>query len=83
MGDTDGEKGAWAYVEGGMGSVSNSIAKEATLHGAHIHVNSVIIGVVNIDSGLVGYLVGILLRNHSRSQFSLIMSIFVSPLSLD
>ena len=41
MGEVDGEMGAWAYVRGGMGSLSNSIAREALKYGAHLFVNQV------------------------------------------
>jgi phytoene dehydrogenase-like protein len=39
MGDIDGQKGIWAYVEGGMGSVSKAIANCAQSHGASIFTN--------------------------------------------
>lgn len=41
MGGIDGLQSAWAYPEGGMGSVSQAIAKSAASHGAHIFVNKV------------------------------------------
>jgi len=41
MGATDGHSGAWAYVEGGMGSVSQAIANCARCHGASIFTNKV------------------------------------------
>ena len=40
MGELDGVKGAWGYPEGGMGSVSNSIAKCAMESGAEIVVDA-------------------------------------------
>ncbi|KAL5987739.1 hypothetical protein ACLOJK_035491 [Asimina triloba] len=36
MGETDGDRGIWSYVEGGMGSVSLAIANAARESGAHI-----------------------------------------------
>jgi len=36
MGTVDGVAGRWAYVKGGMGSISNAIASSATSHGAEI-----------------------------------------------
>lgn len=36
MGEIDGIKGAWAYVEGGMGALSASIANSARSYGAQI-----------------------------------------------
>ena len=41
MGELDGRKGAWAYVEGGMGAVSAAIAKSAVSHGVHIFTEMV------------------------------------------
>ena len=41
MGELDGNKGAWAYVEGGMGGVSQAIANCAEDRGAHIFCNKV------------------------------------------
>ena len=40
MGELDGVKGAWGYPEGGMGSVSNAIAKSAIQSGAEIVVDA-------------------------------------------
>ena len=39
MGEAAGKKGVWAYVEGGMGSVSDSIARSALHKGAEILTN--------------------------------------------
>lgn len=36
MGGLEGMRGAWAYVEGGMGALSEAIASSATAHGASI-----------------------------------------------
>lgn len=36
MGEAAGRKGVWAYVEGGMGAVSESIAAAAREHGAEL-----------------------------------------------
>ena len=41
MGELEGIKGAWAYVEGGMGAVSEAIARSAKAKGANIFVNMV------------------------------------------
>ncbi|KAF4035868.1 Flavin containing amine oxidoreductase [Phytophthora infestans] len=40
MGEVNGIKGAWGHVKGGMGGVSEAIAKAATEAGAEIHVSS-------------------------------------------
>ena len=41
MGEIEGVKGAWGYVEGGMGSVSRAIANCASDHGASIFTDKV------------------------------------------
>ncbi|XP_073537441.1 pyridine nucleotide-disulfide oxidoreductase domain-containing protein 2 isoform X2 [Phyllobates terribilis] len=38
MGELEGKKGSWGYVEGGMGMVSNAIAKAAEDSGAEIYI---------------------------------------------
>ena len=61
MGEIEGVKGAWGYVEGGMGSVSRAIANCASDHGAsiftdkvniiqHVHLNIIII-IYGVTSG--------------------------------
>jgi phytoene dehydrogenase-like protein len=39
MGEIEGVKGAWGYPEGGMGAVSEAIAKSARESGVDIFVN--------------------------------------------
>ncbi|KAG8049356.1 hypothetical protein GUJ93_ZPchr0009g1471 [Zizania palustris] len=39
MGETGGQRGAWAYVQGGMGSVSSAISKAALEAGVEIVTN--------------------------------------------
>ncbi|GAB6025453.1 Pyridine nucleotide-disulfide oxidoreductase domain-containing protein 2, variant 2 [Chamberlinius hualienensis] len=40
MGELEGIKGAWGYAEGGMGAVSQAIARAAVANGAHISTSS-------------------------------------------
>ena len=40
MGELEGIRGAWGYPEGGMGAVSNAIAKSAESSGAEIVVEN-------------------------------------------
>lgn len=42
MGELQGQQGAWAYVAGGMGALSNAIACAAAAHGAHIVTEKVL-----------------------------------------
>lgn len=41
MGGLEGVPGAWGYVQGGMGALSDAIAKSATAYGASIFTNKV------------------------------------------
>ena len=41
MGELDGRKSTWAYVEGGMGKLSQAIADSAASLGATILTNKV------------------------------------------
>ncbi len=42
MGETAGQKGVWAYVEGGMGKLSACIADSARDFGAEIVTNATV-----------------------------------------
>lgn len=42
MGEAAGKKGVWAYVEGGMGAVSEAIASSAVASGAEIITNATV-----------------------------------------
>jgi phytoene dehydrogenase-like protein len=42
MGEAAGKKGVWAYVEGGMGAVSEAIAASARSYGAETVVNALV-----------------------------------------
>lgn len=41
MGELEGRRGAWGYVAGGMGALSQAIAQAATAQGAHIFAEKV------------------------------------------
>lgn len=41
MGSLEGMQGAWGYVQGGMGALSDAIASSATTHGASIFTEKV------------------------------------------
>lgn len=41
MGGLEGMQGAWGYVQGGMGALSDAIASSATAHGASIFTEKV------------------------------------------
>lgn len=50
MGEVNGIKGAWGHVKGGMGGVSQAIAKAAVEAGAEIHVSTPVRS-INVDGG--------------------------------
>lgn len=41
MGSLEGIRGAWGYVQGGMGALSDAIASSATAHGVSIFTEKV------------------------------------------
>eukprot|EP00268_Persea_americana_P025287 TRINITY_DN24654_c0_g1_i4.p1 TRINITY_DN24654_c0_g1~~TRINITY_DN24654_c0_g1_i4.p1 ORF type:complete len:342 (+),score=68.49 TRINITY_DN24654_c0_g1_i4:295-1320(+) len=53
MGETDGDRGIWSYVEGGMGSVSSAISNAAREAGAHIITNAEVAQLMVDDEGAV------------------------------
>ena len=52
MGQTNGERGVWAYVEGGMGRFSDAIADAAREAGAEIRTDSPV-AKINVNDGRV------------------------------
>ncbi|XP_077233340.1 FAD/NAD(P)-binding oxidoreductase family protein isoform X2 [Tasmannia lanceolata] len=72
MGETDGDRGIWSYVEGGMGSVSLAISKAASEAGAHILTNAEVTQVmVNEDSGAVD---GVMFADGTQMHSSVVLS---------
>ncbi|EYC21034.1 hypothetical protein Y032_0020g192 [Ancylostoma ceylanicum] len=70
LGGVDNRSGAWAYVIGGMGAVSEAIAKSARIHGAEIFVEQEVADIL-VDDGAVQ---GVRLANgkeiHARTVLS-------------
>jgi phytoene dehydrogenase-like protein len=54
MGEAAGKKGVWAYVEGGMGAVSEAIAASARTFGAETCVNALVRKILFEQGGAVG-----------------------------
>lgn len=54
MGEVEGRKGAWAFVQGGMGAVSQAIASAAKEAGVSIHTNTVVSKIDIRDGKAVG-----------------------------
>jgi phytoene dehydrogenase-like protein len=48
-----GIQGAWAYVRGGMGSITRALAEVARKHGAEIRVESCVERIVTYDDGAI------------------------------
>ncbi|GLT80014.1 hypothetical protein SLA2020_514770 [Shorea laevis] len=71
MGETDGDRGIWSYVEGGMGSVSKAIGNAAKEAGAHIVTSVEVSQLMMEDSGIVN---GVLMADGTRVQSSIVLS---------
>ncbi len=54
MGSAGGARGVWAYVEGGMGALSESIASSARAKGVEIRVNAAIEKIQVTDGQITG-----------------------------
>ena len=59
MGEVEGKKNAWGYAEGGMGGVSQAIARAAESYGASLHTDCVSI-IISLP------LLGLLVLNAAR-----------------
>ncbi|XP_018621573.1 pyridine nucleotide-disulfide oxidoreductase domain-containing protein 2 isoform X2 [Scleropages formosus] len=71
MGELEKERGAWGYVEGGMGGVSDSIASSARAHGASIFTEKEVTQVlVNQD----GCATGIVLKDGFEIHSKVVLS---------
>uniref|UniRef100_A0A8C1KL91 Pyridine nucleotide-disulfide oxidoreductase domain-containing protein 2 n=1 Tax=Cyprinus carpio TaxID=7962 RepID=A0A8C1KL91_CYPCA len=69
MGELEKEKGAWGYVEGGMGGVSQSIARSARSLGADIFTNRVSIQEVGDGSAK-----GVVLTDETEVHSKVVLS---------
>lgn len=70
MGETDGARGVWAYVEGGMGALSEALAGAARDAGAEIRVEAPVARVV-LEGGRAA---GVLLEDGGRIDAPLVVS---------
>ncbi|KAH1113396.1 hypothetical protein J1N35_006774 [Gossypium stocksii] len=71
MGETDGDRGIWSYVEGGMGSISMAIGNAAREAGAQIVTSAGVSRLIVDDSGKAN---GVLLADGTMVQSSNILS---------
>ncbi|OPJ84343.1 pyridine nucleotide-disulfide oxidoreductase domain-containing protein 2 [Patagioenas fasciata monilis] len=71
MGELEGRKGAWGYVAGGMGALSQAIARAATAQGAHIFTDKVVCQVL---LGRNGQVQGVALQDGTEVRSKLVLS---------
>ena len=58
MGECDGVRGVWGYVRGGMGGISNAIARAAREKGADIRTNAEVARILIKDGAVRGVVLG-------------------------
>ncbi|KAM4599791.1 pyridine nucleotide-disulfide oxidoreductase domain-containing protein 2 [Fundulus diaphanus] len=71
MGELEKEKGAWGYVEGGMGSVSKAIAKAAQSYGVEVFTEK---DVGQILVGSDGAAKGVVLKDGTEIHSKVVLS---------
>jgi phytoene dehydrogenase-like protein len=64
MGETNGKRGVWAYVKGGMGGLTQALARAATDLGAEIRTEAEVSKIIVRDGGVRG----VVLRNGDEFQ---------------
>ncbi|XP_013392053.1 pyridine nucleotide-disulfide oxidoreductase domain-containing protein 2 isoform X2 [Lingula anatina] len=71
MGELEGIKGAWGYVEGGMGAVSQAIANAAVSYGASIFTEKPVARVMTSSSGETS---GVCLQDGTELRARIVLS---------
>ncbi|XP_069882671.1 pyridine nucleotide-disulfide oxidoreductase domain-containing protein 2 isoform X4 [Dipodomys merriami] len=71
MGGLEGTRGAWGYVQGGMGAVSDAIASSATAHGASIFTDK---PVAKVQVNHEGRVEGVLLEDGLEIKSRVVLS---------
>ncbi|XP_009701492.1 PREDICTED: pyridine nucleotide-disulfide oxidoreductase domain-containing protein 2, partial [Cariama cristata] len=71
MGELEGRRGAWGYVAGGMGALSQAIARAAAARGAHIFAEK---AVHHVLLGRDGRAQGIALQDGTEVRSKLVLS---------
>ncbi|XP_039727495.1 pyridine nucleotide-disulfide oxidoreductase domain-containing protein 2 isoform X4 [Pteropus medius] len=71
MGGLEGMQGAWGYVQGGMGALSDAIASSATAHGASIFTKKTV-AKVQVSSG--GRVQGVVLQDGTEVRSKVVLS---------
>ncbi|XP_069610106.1 pyridine nucleotide-disulfide oxidoreductase domain-containing protein 2 [Ranitomeya imitator] len=71
MGELEGKKGSWGYVEGGMGTLSNAIAKAADESGAEIYTEKAVEQILVDDKGKAA---GVVLQDGTEIHSRVVLS---------
>ncbi|XP_051055826.1 pyridine nucleotide-disulfide oxidoreductase domain-containing protein 2 isoform X3 [Phodopus roborovskii] len=71
MGSLEGMQGAWSYVQGGMGALSDAIASSATAHGASIFTEKT---VAKVQVNGEGHVEGIILQDGQEVRSRVVLS---------
>ncbi|XP_055108808.1 pyridine nucleotide-disulfide oxidoreductase domain-containing protein 2 isoform X3 [Symphalangus syndactylus] len=71
MGGLEGMQGAWAYVQGGMGALSDAIASSATTHGASIFTEKT---VAKVQVNSEGCVQGVVLEDGTEVRSKMVLS---------
>ncbi|XP_017735984.1 PREDICTED: pyridine nucleotide-disulfide oxidoreductase domain-containing protein 2 isoform X4 [Rhinopithecus bieti] len=71
MGGLEGMQGAWGYVQGGMGALSDAIASSATTHGASIFTEKT---VVKVQVNSEGCVQGVVLEDGTEVRSKVVLS---------
>ncbi|XP_005407719.1 PREDICTED: pyridine nucleotide-disulfide oxidoreductase domain-containing protein 2 isoform X2 [Chinchilla lanigera] len=71
MGGLEGRQGAWAYVQGGMGALSDAIASSATVHGASIFTEKT---VAKVQVNREGRVQGVVLQDGLEVRSKVVLS---------
>nr|XP_048308878.1 pyridine nucleotide-disulfide oxidoreductase domain-containing protein 2 isoform X1 [Myodes glareolus] len=71
MGSLEGMQGAWGYVQGGMGALSDAIASSATAHGASIFTEKT---VAKVQVNSEGHVQGVVLQDGQEVRSRVVLS---------
>ncbi|XP_059102474.1 pyridine nucleotide-disulfide oxidoreductase domain-containing protein 2 [Peromyscus eremicus] len=71
MGSLEGMQGAWGYVQGGMGALSDAIASSATTHGASIFTEKT---VAKVQVNSEGHVQGVTLQDGQEVRSRVVLS---------
>jgi len=70
MGEVEGQRGVWAYVEGGMGGVSKALSLCAQSHGAEIRTSQEVSSITSRN----GKAAGLVLKSGEEIKAKVVLS---------